>query len=178
MKYFLFQNVNKFAYICVMKSLMNKYKGIHPGVVLDRELLKRGLKQRPFAISIGEHPQTFNAILKGRRNLPTALALKIEKELSLKEGDLVMLQAYFDIEKEKSKFIHETPNLEIIRKILFWDTDFQKIDWQKNYKAVIKRVFERGNEEERKEITRFYGKKKLEQVLSSSSTLPINLSKV
>lgn len=161
-----------------MKSFANKYKGIHPGIVLDRELTKRGLKQRPFAISIGEHPQTFNAILKGRRNLPTFLALKIEKELRLHEGDLVILQAYFDIEKEKSKLIHKIPNLEIIRRILFWDTDFQKLDWQKNDKAVIKRVFERGNEQEKNEITRFYGKKRVEQVLSSASTLPMNLSKV
>lgn len=161
-----------------MKSFANKYKGIHPGIVLDRELSNRGLKQRPFAISIGEHPQTFNAILKGRRNLPTLLALKIEKELGLHEGDLVILQAYFDIEKEKSKLIIKTPNLEIIRKILFWDTDFQKLDWQKNEKAVIKRVFERGNDEEKKEITRFYGKKRVEQVLSSASTLPITLPKL
>lgn len=161
-----------------MKSFANKYKGIHPGIVLDRELSNRGLKQRPFAISIGEHPQTFNAILKGRRNLPTLLALKIEKELGLHEGDLVILQAYFDIEKEKSKLIIKTPNLEIIRKILFWDTDFQKLDWQKNEKAVIKRVFERGNDEEKKEITRFYGKKRVEQVLSSASTLPMTLPKL
>lgn len=161
-----------------MKSFSQKYKGIHPGLVLDRELTKRGLKQRPFAFSIGEHPQTFNAILKGRRNLPIALALKIENELRLKEGDLVLLQAYFDIEKEKSKLIGKTPNLEIIRKILFWDTDFERIDWQKNDKAVIKRVFERGNDEERNEITRFYGKKNVEQALSSASPLPMNLTKV
>lgn len=161
-----------------MKSFLQKYKGIHPGIVLDRELTKRGLRQRPFAISIGEHPQTFNAILKCRRNLPIALALKIEKELRLNEGDLVMLQTYYDIDKEKSKLTIKTPNLEIIRKILFWDTDFEKIDWQKNEKAVIKRIFERGNEEERNEITRFYGKKKVEQVLSSVSTLPMTLTKV
>lgn len=34
-----------------------KYKGIHPGVVLDRELKKRSIKQRPFALSINEHPK-------------------------------------------------------------------------------------------------------------------------
>ncbi len=42
-----------------------KYKGIHPGIILDRELKKRSLKQRPFALSINEHPQTFNASQAG-----------------------------------------------------------------------------------------------------------------
>ena len=37
-----------------------KYKGIHPGIVLEREFKKRSLKQRPFAIAINEHPQTLN----------------------------------------------------------------------------------------------------------------------
>ena len=46
-----------------MLSISEKYKGIHPGVVLDRELKKRAIKQRPFALSIGEHPQIFNAII-------------------------------------------------------------------------------------------------------------------
>src|SRR5688572_28557796 len=69
-------DINKFAYICVMDNFLD-YKGIHPGIVLKRELEKRSLKQRPFALSIEEHPQTLNAITKGKRNMYTALALKI-----------------------------------------------------------------------------------------------------
>ncbi len=34
----------------------------------------------------------------------------------------------------------------------------EKIAWEKQKKAVVKRVFERGNEVEKKEIIRFYGK--------------------
>lgn len=37
----------------------------------------------------------------------------------------------------------KTPNLSLLRKSLFWDTDINKIDWKKQYKAVIQRVFER-----------------------------------
>ncbi|MCK9448561.1 MAG: plasmid maintenance system antidote protein [Bacteroidales bacterium] len=158
-----------------MKSLSKKYKGIHPGIVLGRELLKRGLKQRPFSMAVGEFPQTFNAIIKGKRNLPTSLALKIEKELGLKEGELVVLQAYFDIEREKLKLPKRTPNLQKIRKSLFWDTDVEKLDWESYADSIIKRVFERGNKEEKEEITRFYGMKKIEQALSAKSTLPIKL---
>ena len=138
-----------------MLSISEKYKGIHPGIVLDRELKKRAIKQRPFALSIGEHPQTFNAIIKGKRSLPISLALKIEDKLNINEGDLILLQTYFDINKEKEKLQKYTPNISLIRRILFWDTDFDKLDWIKNYKAIIKRSFERGNDGEKKEIIRF-----------------------
>ena len=62
-------NVNIFAYICIMIKQYEKYKGIHPGIILDRELKKRSIKQRPFALSLDEHPQTFNAITKGKRGI-------------------------------------------------------------------------------------------------------------
>jgi len=51
-----------------------QYKGIHPDIVLARALEQRSIKQRPFALSIGLHPQTFNAILKVKRNLHALLA--------------------------------------------------------------------------------------------------------
>lgn len=86
-----------------MNILVEKYKGIHPGILLERLLKKKAISQRPFAISIGEHPQTLNAITKGKRKLNIALALKIEEKLGLEEGSLALLQTYFDIEYEKSK---------------------------------------------------------------------------
>lgn len=43
-----------------------------------------------------------------------------------------------------------------VRPILFWDTDFYKIDWERQKSAVIKRIKERGNAEEKKEIANFY----------------------
>lgn len=110
-----------------MNTLIEKYKGIHPGIILERLLKKKAISQRPFAISIGEHPQTINAITKGRRKLNIALALKIEEKLSLEEGSLALLKTYFDIE-EKNKKKQNTPNLTLLRKSLFWDTDISKID--------------------------------------------------
>ena len=146
-----------------------QYKGIHPGIVLKRELEKRSLKQRPFALSINEHPQTLNAITKGKRNLNTALALKIEEKLGLEEGALAILQTYYEIKKEKENQVQETPDLSKLRKALFWDTDFNKINWQEKSKAVINRVFQRGNEIEKEEITRFYGKEKVEVALKEDT---------
>lgn len=144
-----------------MEKQFERYKGIHPGIVLERELKRRSLKQRPFAFSIEEYPQSFNAILKGKRSVTTALALRIEKALELEEGTIVMLQAYYDIKKEKEKQSNNIPNLSILRKSLFWDTDISRINWQQQAKAVIMRVFERGDDYEKDEITRFYGKAKI-----------------
>ncbi|MEC4048694.1 helix-turn-helix domain-containing protein [Flavobacterium sp. SUN046] len=152
-----------------MKTYLEKYKGIHPGIILDREFKKRALQQRPFALSIGEHPQTLNAITKGKRKLNTALALKIEERLGLEEGTLALLQTYFDINEEKSKLKQISPSLSKLRKSLFWDTDINKIDWSKQYRAVIQRIFERGNETERKEIIRFYGQEKIQKALNQNN---------
>lgn len=45
--------------------------------------------------------------------------------------------------------------------VLFWDTDIDKLDWQKAYKAVIARVVERGDQQEIDEIVRFYSFEKV-----------------
>ncbi|AZA88549.1 plasmid maintenance system antidote protein [Chryseobacterium shandongense] len=161
-----------------MNSQLIKYKGIHPGIILERELQKRSLKKRPFALAVGEYPQTFNDITKGKRNIPVSLALKIEKELQLEEGTIVLLQSYYEIQKEKEKIQNRIPNLSILRNSLFWDTDINQIDWDKQFHAVIHRVFERGNEEERKEISRFYGQQKINTALHSKKTKPMQLYKI
>lgn len=171
------ERINISVYIWSVDSRFEKYKGIHPGIVLERELKKRSLKQRPFALSIAEHPQTFNAITKGRRGISTALALKVEKVLGLEEGTLALLQTHYDIRKEKEKQQAETPDMSILRQSLFWDTDISRIDWQRQYRAVIQRVFERGNEQEKDEIIRFYGKAKVRRALKADSTLPRTLQK-
>jgi addiction module HigA family antidote len=150
-----------------MKSLFLKYKGIHPGVIIERELKKRSLKQRPFSLLLNEHPQTFNAITKGRRGVSTQLALKIEREFGFEEGTLVLLQAFYDIAKAKELETVMTPNLSILSKSLFWDTDVNRIDWMRQRKSVINRVFERGNSLEKNEIIRFYGKEIVDSVLQS-----------
>jgi plasmid maintenance system antidote protein VapI len=149
-----------------MEHTLEKYKGIHPGMILERELKKRKLKKGPFAISLQEYPQTLNDITKGRRGFTPGLSLKVDKALGLEEGTMLLLQTYFEIKKEqdKSRSGHH-PDLSKLRKMLFWDTDIAKIDWQKQYGAIIERVFERGNNDEKNEILAFYGKEKAESVI-------------
>lgn len=141
-----------------MKIDIDTYKGIHPGRIIDKELKKRNISQREFARQIDEHSQTLNAVINGRRTLTTELSVKIDKAFGFEEGFLFVLQAYRNIieykQKEASNSISGVPN---IRKILFWDTDFDKIDWGHYRYAVIQRVWERGTEEEKSEIARFYG---------------------
>ncbi|NGY37165.1 hypothetical protein FQU23_006510 [Flavobacterium sp. XN-5] len=40
-------------------------KGIHAGKMVGRELKKRNINKRQFALSIDVHPQTLGAIIKG-----------------------------------------------------------------------------------------------------------------
>lgn len=70
-----------------------------------------------------------------------------------------------------------TPNLNLLRKSLFWDTDISKIDWEQQSFAVIKRVFERGNEIEKEEIERFYTSAKIEEVLAHEIRKPYTIYK-
>lgn len=105
----------------------------------------------------GVTKQMINAIIAGRRDLSVELSLRIEKALDYEEGFLLHLQTYYKIEKVKAQQSRDAyqsaPNL---RKSLFWDTDFDKIDWGRYQKAVIHRILERGTEYDKQEIARFY----------------------
>jgi hypothetical protein len=52
------------------------------------------------------------------------------------------------------------------RKALFWDTDMQKLDWEKNKQWIVRRVFEYGDGDEIQETIRFYGKENVSALLS------------
>ncbi len=119
--------------------------------------MKRNLSQRSFAASIGEHSQTLNAVITGRRTLTTEMALKIEQAFGYEEGFLLTLQAFYEIAAYKNRMMCESVRgIPDIRRSLFWDADFDSIDWGRYKRAIIGRVLERGNEAEKKEIARFY----------------------
>lgn len=59
----------------------------------------------------------------------------------------------------------KTPNLSKLRRVVFWDTNIDTMDWEKYKQAVIIRVFERGNAEEQEEIIRFYGEEIVSEIL-------------
>ena len=140
-----------------MDSRMDIIKGIHPGKFIERELKKKNFTQRALAEETGIPFQTINAVIAGRRRLTTEQALKIDRSLKLEEGFLAILQTHYDIKQYREKELagHYSGHPDI-RRILFWDTDFDKINWGKYKDAVIKRVLERGNKAEINELKRFY----------------------
>lgn len=146
---------------------ISSIKGIHPGVILDRELKKRKLSKGRFALSLGVYPQTLSAITNGKRGMNIPLSIKAEEALGLEEGFFMTLQVFYDIKEEKHKQqINRHPDLSKIRRVIFWDTPIEKIDWENQKRPVIKRIFERGNQLEKEEITRFYGKQTIAEILS------------
>ncbi len=140
------------------RDFTNALKGIHPGKIIARDIKKLKISQRNLAERIGEHSQTLNAIINGRRNLTVEMAVKLDDIFGYEEGFLYMLQGYYEVEQYRKKVASESisgiPN---IRRILFWDTDFDKINWGYRKKFVIARVLERGSKAEKAEIARFYG---------------------
>lgn len=140
-------------------------KGIHPGLVLEKKIKEQQWKKGRLAMECGEYPQTLTAITKGKRDMNTPLALKLEQALGLEEGYFMLLQVYYDIKQEKSKQSMRKPALGKLRSVLFWDTKMDNINWEQQYKFVIRRIMERGNELEKKEITRFYGPAKIKEVI-------------
>ncbi|MFE3867122.1 transcriptional regulator [Flavobacterium sp. LS2P90] len=102
-------------------------KGIHPGKIVERELKKWNINQRQFALSLVAHPQTLGAIIKGNRRMNVDLSLKIEEKLELEEGFLMTLQVFHDIKEAKKDSAYK-PDFAKLRKGIFWDTDFDKID--------------------------------------------------
>lgn len=151
-------------------------KGIHPGIILEREFEKRGIRKSAFAMKIGVYPGIITDLTKKRRGMNAGLAIRIERALDAEEGYFMILQAYYEISMEKEKQINEKikPGPKLLRRALFWDVNFEKIDFNKRKRYVIERVFERGNNEEILEIISFYGKIDCNKIIKSANRLNQN----
>lgn len=64
--------------------------------------------------------------------------------------------------------IAEKPELD---KNIFWEVDFEKIDYEKNADWVIVRVFERGDVQDIRNCRRFYGEEKIKFALINAKFL-------
>jgi hypothetical protein len=60
----------------------------------------------------------------------------------------------------------------LLHKRIFWDTDFDKINYDKSYRSVIERVFERGDVEDIRTVRRYYGDEQVKKVLVECKYLP------
>jgi hypothetical protein len=53
---------------------------------------------------------------------------------------------------------------------LFWEFDYDKMDWVKSYRTVISRVIERGTDKDWKVMVDYYGRKKIIHALKNEIT--------
>lgn len=141
-----------------MQNMIEKYKYIPPWKIIERECMKQYASQRELATSIGVHFQTLNAVINGRRKLTLEMADKLDAALGFESGFFWVLQAYYEVDQYRRQLVTistvKGPN---VRRSVFWDADFDKIDWFRYKKAVLDRVFSYGNSEEKQEVLRYYG---------------------
>lgn len=64
------------------------------------------------------------------------------------------------------------PNKPVFNKRIFWDVAFDKLDYDKKAVFVIERVFERGDVEDIRQCRRYYGDKRVTEVLLNAKYLP------
>lgn len=139
-----------------MEYKIDIIRGIHPGFIVERELKRRKIRKVKFASDINEFPQTLTSITKGKRKMNPELSIKIGQAFGWEEDFLMILQSSHDVKVLMDKN-SKKPDLSKIRPVVFWDTDIQKINWETQKEAVIDRILKRGNEHEKREISKFYG---------------------
>jgi hypothetical protein len=60
----------------------------------------------------------------------------------------------------------------VFHKRIFWDVDFENLDYDAKANFVIERVFERGDVPDIRNCRRYYGDKKITEVLLNAKFLP------
>ena len=58
-------------------------------------------------------------------------------------------------------------------KRIFWDVDFEKLDYQGKASFIIERVFDRGDVEDIRQCRRYYGDEKIREVLLNAKFLSL-----
>lgn len=144
-------------------------KGVHPGLILERELSKRKIRKSQLAGELGISSGIITDITKQRRGINPALSIRLGRFFEISEEYFGLLQTYYVLRLEQKKQIKHI-NLSL-RSSLFWDVNFEDIDYKRNKSFVIIRVFERGNKKEIQKIIDFYGKEQVSQIIKSAKSL-------
>jgi len=62
----------------------------------------------------------------------------------------------------------------VFNKRIFWDVNFEQIDYDAKANFVIERVFERGDVEDIRQCRRYYGDEKVTKALLNAKFLPLH----
>ena len=65
------------------EKYISLFEPTHVGELIHEELTERGIKQKDFAVAIGINPSHLNEIIKGKRDINSQIAFKLEKELGI-----------------------------------------------------------------------------------------------
>ncbi len=61
----------------------------------------------------------------------------------------------------------------ILAKRIFWDVNFENLDYDKKANFIIERVFERGDVEDIRQARRYYGDEKIRAALTNAKWLSL-----
>ncbi len=75
----------------------------HPGEHLADELEARNLTQRAFSKATGLSSSVLNEIIKGKRDINPAIALKLEEALGISTETWMNLQVQYDLDVVRHK---------------------------------------------------------------------------
>lgn len=134
---------------------MTAYKGIAPGAIISRFLMKSGRSQRDLAEKTGIHYQTINALISGKRAMTISQSLELDKALGFDRGFLAIIQTYYQINQTLSsaESLGQPPS---IRDCVFWDINPSTLDWNRHKDFILARVHERGNKKEIDATEKYY----------------------
>ena len=71
-------------------------RSTHPGTVLNNELRERGIKQKDFAKALDMAVPNLSELIKGKRNITEAIAIKLEKALGISFHTWINLQSRYN----------------------------------------------------------------------------------
>lgn len=66
----------------------------------------------------------------------------------------------------------KTVDKPVFNKRIFWDVDFEALDYDKKSSFIVERVFERGDVDDIRQCRRYYGDEKVTDVLLNAKYLP------
>ena len=76
---------------------------LHPGYIIDMEIVARGLKKLDVAGLLGMKPQHLSELLKEKRHVGAMLALKLERVFGIGAAYWLRVQAGYDLAKARKK---------------------------------------------------------------------------
>lgn len=62
----------------------------------------------------------------------------------------------------------------VLQRRIFWDVDFDKLDYDAKASFVIERVFERGDVQDIRNCRRYYGDEMVVEALTTAKFLPLS----